>query len=426
MFRKTIATFHTHLLPVITIILIVIAKPATAFAQFGYPQITDDLGFEYAKPVEFYWSPRYNRVEGLYLNFGARFRPKKMPSLQFYGDAGAGLWNQSNKQFRYNLGVRKDLFDIERLSVGAEVFKKLDTKDEWIVGETENSLAALFFREDYKDYYGTQGFQFYVDHRFQGIHTLRFEAGRRTFDALRRNVDWSVFGGSFDENPTRPDLFVAEGDEINLRFITAFDWRDNPIFPLSGWLFEGIYERTFEDFDTDGLFLSLKRYQPTFENQRLYIRGLLGARRGDIAGSRSAGGPVDSLAAQYSLDIGGIGSLRGFDDKEFSGNRMFVINANYLFGGDIVQRIPLHNVPFFGSLWSALSFGLFLDTGWAWLTEPSNSLIDGFGELTLDNLETNVGLSILVLEGVFRIDIAKRTDRSNNDFRVTFRLLEKL
>ena len=83
-------------------------------------------------------------------------------------------------------------------------------------------------------------------------------------------------------------------------------------------------------------------------------------------------------------------------------------------------------MPFFGSLWSALSFGLFLDTGWTGLTEPSNSLLDGFGEMTLDNLETNVGLSILVLEGVFRIDIATRTDRSNNDFRVTFRLLEKL
>ncbi|MCG8608557.1 BamA/TamA family outer membrane protein [bacterium] len=390
-------------------------------AQFSYPQISDDLGFEFVRPVEFYWTPRYNRVEGLFLNFGAKHRPQALSSLQLYGDAGAGFWNESHKQFRFTGGVRKDFFDIKRLSIGAEIFRKLESKDEWIIGDTENSLASLFFGDDFKDYYGAHGIEVYVDHRFQGLHTLRFEAGRRTYDALRRNISWSVFDSDFNSNPIRSDRFIAEGDEIRLRFIGAFDWRDNPIFPLSGWYVEGIYERTLEDFDTDGLFFSVKRYQPTFGNQRLLIRGMLGTRRGDIATGTS-----DTLASQYSIDIGGVGSLRGFEDKEFSGNRMFMLNANYLFGGDLAQKVPLQNVPFFGSLWSALSFGLFLDTGWAWTVDPSSGMTSGFDELNFDNLQTNVGLSILLLEGVLRMDIAKRTDRSQNDFRVTFRLLEKL
>ncbi|MCH8020540.1 hypothetical protein IH785_11825, partial [candidate division KSB1 bacterium] len=45
----------------------------------------------------------------------------------------------------------------------------------------------------------------------------------------------------------------------------------------------------------------------------------------------------------------------------------------------------------------------------------------GFGDL---DLQTNVGVSLLALEGVLRLDIAKRTDRSNDDYRITFRLLK--
>lgn len=395
-------------------------------AQFSYEKVQEEFDFQLENAFEYYTRPRYNRVEGPFLNFGVILRPQAVRNLQIYGDAGWGFKNQSDKQFRYRAGIRKDFFDIKRLSFGAEVFKKLESEDEWIIGNVENSLAAFFFREDFKDYYGAQGFKFYLDHQFLGNHNFRVEVGRSTFDALRKNTNWSVFGGDkdFDENPARKDelpaeFSIAEGSEIGLRLIAAFDWRDNPIFPLSGWYLEAIYEHTFEDFateihDTDGLFLSLKRFQQMFGNQRLLIRFMLGTRHG-------------SLAEQYTMDIGGIGSLRGFDDKEFSGNRMVMLNANYLFGGDLLQKIPLQRVPVFGGLWTILSLAIFADTGWAWTTNPEDGLLDGFGQLTqnLDNLQTDVGFSILVLDGVFRMDVAKRTDRSNDDFRITFRLLEK-
>ena len=129
-----------------------------------------------------------------------------------------------------------------------------------------------------------------------------------------------------------------------------------------------------------------------------------------------------TLFAQYSIDLGGIGSLRGFEGKEFTGNRMVMLNANYLFGGDILQKVPLQGIPFFGALWTALSLGVFVDTGWAWTTDELDAgLFSGFGDL---DLQTNVGVSLLALEGVLRLDLAKRTDRSNDDYRITFRLLK--
>lgn len=390
--------------------------------QFSYDKIEDISSFQFERPVEFYWTPRYNRVEGLFLNIGVRLRPKRIPGLQVYGDAGWGFWNQDDKEFRYLFGLRKDFFEMKRLSIGAEVYKKVESEDDWVVSDLENSVAALFFREDYKDYYGTQGFKFFADHQFTGNHILRFEIGRQKYDALKRNIDWSVFKGGFPENPKRFESEIAEGHEVSVRFISALDWRDNPVFPLNGWYVEGIFEKTFEDFDTDGLFLTVKRYQQTWGNQRLLLRTMVGSRRGDVILFGEA--DDDRFIEQYTIELGGIGSLRGFDDKEFSGNRMFMFNANYLFGGDILQKIPLQRIPVFGNLWTTLSLALFVDTGFAWDASANAGLFSGFDEI--DNLKTDVGFSIFVLEGVARLDVAKRTDRSNDDFRVTFRLLEKL
>jgi outer membrane protein assembly factor BamA len=392
------------------------------YGQFHIDKIEDVSGFHFQKPISVYWTPRYNRVEGLFLNLGIKYRPPQIEGLQIYGDAGGGFWNEDNKQFRYTFGLRKDFFELKRLSFGAEVYKRVESEDSWVVSELENSLAAILFREDYKDYYGTQGFKFYTDHQFAGNHIARVEIGRHNYDAFKRNVDWSVFKGEFDANPKRNDTVIAEGHETSMRIINVLDWRDNPVFPLNGWYIEGIFEKTFEDFDTDGLFLTAKRYQQTWGNQRLLLRGMIGSRRGYLQVPFTPEPPPDFFD-QYSIDLGGIGSLRGFDDKEFSGNRMFMFNANYLFGGDVLQKIPLQRIPFFGNLWTTLSLALFVDSGLAWRTAENDGLLSGFDQF--DNLKADVGFSILVLEGVARFDIAKRTDRSDNDIRLTFRLLER-
>ncbi len=400
-----------------------------AFAQFSFDRISDYEGYGIERPVKFWTTPRYNRVEGLFVNPGLEYYPTPWPNTKFYGYIGAGLWNESDQIFRFRVGARKDFMADEftrRFSLGAEVFHSVQSVDDWTVGYLENSLYALVAGQDYKDYFSATGFKVYFDYKLKEAHTLRFEFARRKFEALRKNIDWSVFGNAFPANPRRADAFIAEGNEIGMRFMAAFDWRDNPMFPLTGWYLEAIYEPTFEDFKTQGLFLTLKAYRPTWSNQRLLARVMLGTRSGDIAGPRASGAPVDSLADQYAIDLGGLGTLRGFDDKEFMGNRMFMLNFNYWFGGDILQKIPLRNVPLFGTFWSTLSLGLFVDTGWAWVSDPDRFLLDGFGALRPANLKTDVGVSLAVLEGVVRLDVAKRTDRSRDDFRVTLRILEKM
>lgn len=395
------------------IFLLLITQPA--FSQFSYDEIKDESGFEFEEPLQFYWSPHFNRVEGFFLNGGAKLRPEKLTGFQFYGDAGVGFWNEKGKEFRFNAGARKDFYDFNRLSVGFDIFRKIESEDNWIIGSVENSLASFFFRKDYKDYYGIHGAKIYVDKKFKETHTARLEIERRTYDALKRNLDWSVFRAEVDENPTlTPRSPIVEGNELGLRLILNFDWRDNPIFPLSGWFVRSIYEHTEDDFDTDGLFLTVRRYQQTFSTHRMILSGWLGTRTG-------------SRAEQHTIDLGGIGSLRAYDNKEFSGNRMVMFNIDYLFGGDILQRVPLDNVPVLGAIWTTLSLGLFVDSGMAVFTDVDDGLTSGFGDV-FKNLETDFGVSLLVLDGLLRMDIARRTksDRGKNDFRITFRLWENL
>lgn len=386
----------------------------TTHAQFHFKAIDDDAGFEFQKPIEFYTNPRFNRVEGPFAHGGLSFRPEMLRGFSTYIEAGWGFSNETDKQFRFGVGVREDFGDFERLSIGADVFRSVRSKDNWLVGDVENSVFAFLFGEDYQDYYGVHGGRIYADKKFAGNHNIRLELERRTYDNLKRNIDWSLFGGGFQENPTIAilDSNLTEGDELGIRLIAALDWRDNPVFPINGWFFQGIYEHTADDFGTDGLFLMIKRFQQSWGNQRLLLRGLIGTRSG-------------SLAPQNMMDLGGVGTLRGYDDKEFTGNRLLMLNANYLFSGDILQKIPLQNTPFFGSLWTALSLGLFFDTGWVGLADPDANF---FGSFNAISFKSDVGLSLLMLDGVFRIDFARRLNSSprKDDFRITFRLLEAL
>jgi outer membrane protein assembly factor BamA len=196
--------------------------------------------------------------------------------------------------------------------------------------------------------------------------------------------------------------------------IAAFDWRDNPVFPNVGWQAEGYFERTGNDFETNGLFLTFKRYQPTLSDQKLLAKVMFGSRSG-------------SFAYQHLMTLGGLSSLRGYREKEFVGNRLLFANVTYVIGqsafGGLLRSLPLNYLPF----WETVSIGLFADAGYAWIADPLNQdagLFD-FGEFELNDLRSDAGISLLMTDGLLRVDFARRTDRGRDSWRVLFRILDK-
>jgi hypothetical protein len=122
------------------------------------------------------------------------------------------------------------------------------------------------------------------------------------------------------------------------------------------------------------------------------------------------------------MDMGGIGSLVGYDDKEFQdGNRLLYITAHYLFNQAFMGRRPVRYLPFSNQY----VLGIFAESGWLEYGGKNTNPLDDFGRLKISDFKTDVGLSLHLSEGLARIDIAKRTDRAKDAWRITVRLLQK-
>ncbi len=379
---------------------------SNAFSQFQIDKIelSSFMGFE-NRVFNYHPLIRYNRVEGLFQGAGLAYTAPFLPAITLHGEGGYGV---SNESWRYRAGIYKEFFEFNKLRIGGEFFHRTYSLDDWYIGTYENSLAALFLKEDFKNYFSRRGFKAYVrkvflDNQLQ----LGIEASGYEDESMERKTNWSLFGRNkdFRENPG-----ISKNNETSLKFIFSFDKRDNLLFPLSGWLLEGLYENTSGDFDTHGLFLILKNFIPTFGSQRIRTRTMFGTR-------------VGSETEQHTMDLGGLGTLPGFRDKEFrNGNRFFLFNFNYSVGGDILRRFP----PCFTPIYDMLMISLFFDTGWLRLVKDEKyDSFKGFDKMRLDQLNTDVGVEISVSEEIFAIQFAKRTDRSWDDWRILCRLMYK-
>lgn len=399
---------------ILLLVCFIVFPFSKVFAQFTFDKIKDTFAYEQPNPLTYYSNSRFNRVEALFLNLGVNFKPQQIAGLSLQGDVGYGFHNEKDERWKWNAGVQKDFFIPNRLTIGARAFDELFTKDSWVISEIENSTHAIFAHNDYLDYIARKGFSGFLDYKLLQIHNLRMEVARYDYDVLNTmpNTEWSLFArdSKYAPNPHGfPAITFADGNETSLKLMAAFDFRDNPIFPIIGWYFEGIFEKTFDDFETTGLFLTAKRFQPTFGNQRIKAKLHFGTRSG-------------SFAAQHLMGIGGVGSLRAYDNKEFIGNRALFGTVQYSFDGDLLQKIPLHSIPF----WETLSLGLFYDFGYAWAADPqdADAGLLKLGDFDLSDLRSDIGFSIIFTQGLLRLDVAKRLDRSGDAWQVYFRILE--
>ena len=121
------------------------------------------------------WQPeglvaQYNKVDGLYLGWRPRIPFNDFSRLVQYGELGRGL---SSDYWHYQLGA--EWLAVEQNSgpyaarLGAELHDLTDTQDHWLLSTEENSLDAVLFRRDFRDYYRRTGFSVYA---VQGLGSL--------------------------------------------------------------------------------------------------------------------------------------------------------------------------------------------------------------------------------------------------------------
>jgi cytoskeletal protein CcmA (bactofilin family) len=353
-------------------------------------------------PLEDQFLVRYNRVQGLFL--GLEF-PKSIANkykiLSLHGFGGYGF---EEKAWRYQIGIDRYFFNRTsyRFEIGANVHDLTDTRDDWLITPLENSLASFLIHEDFQDFYHRHGYEIHISQNLSIYLKGTLAYRNDNYNSVKKNVDWALFGGDkkFRHNPA-----IEKGNMRSLYGELYLDTRNNHEIPRRGWYGKLSMEMSNSDLRSDFYFnqyiFELRKYVPISRNERLDLRFKVGSSEGDL--------PIQKL-----YELGGISTLRGFEYKEFAGNRLLLTNIEYNLSPSIFSR------DFF--LFDDIRLIFFSDIGTAWFSNDNSNFTKGFDTLKFNSLKSDIGVAFSNWDGTVRLNIAKRTDTNKDPMVLTFRI----
>jgi len=112
---------------------------------------------------------RYNRVEGWHI--GAKYNLFDLKDGKIRTEISTGYGITSNIG-TYSIGMKYQVPSSIGIEGGAFYFRDVGTNDLNIMGRTENSLATLFAKEDFHNYYIGRGFISNIVYRRSRKHEL--------------------------------------------------------------------------------------------------------------------------------------------------------------------------------------------------------------------------------------------------------------
>ncbi|MCD6249011.1 MAG: BamA/TamA family outer membrane protein [candidate division Zixibacteria bacterium] len=330
----------------------------------------------------------YNRVDGLSLGMTLRFAdPDSLLPTAWAG----GNYALESARWRYNLGLEQTIMRNPALVLGGSAYRRLASEDDWILSSSENSAFCLLAGQDYKDYYEAEGANAYL--KLRPIRNLLFQTGfnyeeTKWLDA-QSNL-WSLFS---DDNGFRANFSSVDsathavGIEVidtstNYTWYASLDYdtqdEDDPYYH-SSWTAQGSIEWSNPDLDSD---FDYTRYRISVVRHQRLNRHLMAIIRGLYGGSDGI------LPMHKQFYLGGLGTLHGYEHKEYSGQFFWLAGIEYRF--------------------------VFPHSDYA------ASLIWDLGQVSqvrsFEGAEVKHSLGVAIYFGSdFRIGLAKRLDRSDND-----------
>jgi len=299
-----------------------VESSAASDSAFGFQEFTDTGTANEQQPVAsaVSYAPyfHYNRVDQWAIGVQMAYAPSAGWYTRFRFRV-AETFNRDHSGL-YVLEAAQPVLPGRRLLLGFEARRFTDSEDDWRVGSLENTLSALLFKYDYKDWYETAGTRFFAEgHPWRSVEvnvawaSLDIASIPNTAsgtDALLRNgAEW------------RPNPAVAEGTEQSVRGDIVWDRRDAPQAPRrGGWARVGAWttgpnlhsDFTFTRYDAE-----LRGYLPL--NPGMQLKGRV------WAGTTGAG----TLTTREEFAVGGISSLRAHPYKTRRGDNLFLANVEY-------------------------------------------------------------------------------------------------
>ena len=336
-------------------------------------------------------------MEGLFTGYQIKLSPSRWNGISLFAQTGYGIQSEG---FRWATGLE---WVQKKYSAKFTVFDRTATQDNDIIRTAENSLFAILYKGDYRDYFRAKnGFEFSSSYTFKPRTYLWGSLTAFTYQNMPIATHWSMLriNSRFRNNPS-----IVPGKIGILKLGMRYDTRRKAPRFLNAWHVYATFERGFREFIYNGFQAGLTRYQKTvWGNQAFIVQTNLGTR--------------DHTAEQFLFDLGGVGTLRGYDIKEFSGNRMLMASIDYLFRGDIFRHIPIPAAHLFHII-------LFADTGWTHTMPRASNLLNGFQNANLTDFKTDIGFGLGITDRLFRLNIARRLDRSSDFVTVSARVLRE-
>jgi hypothetical protein len=371
--------------------------------DWGWP-IEEEFEREYSRGDE-EGGLLYQRVDGLAL----RITPLYLAHHKFEPSLGGRVaYGFKSKRWSAGICVLQPLIPSGRFMLKASAYTGTDFTDQTGVSTSENSIAALMFHEDFRDYYRREG----VVVSLVGLNAdwLRIESGFHGADysSLENKASWSLGWGGRDRFLPNPAI-----DEGMMRSVFGELRIGNELNHL-----DVAYERCGEDLlGGDFEFSQLTgEYRARIHIGPRWHRTSQRRSRCQYLDFRLKAGTCLSgaLPVQRRYHVGGLGTVRGYsyqslltpDDRidrnlgsgePFGGERMVIANFEYRLGVD-----------------PELDVVLFFDSGMAW--EDRDASMD------LDEWRSSAGVGFELGDGDLRINLIRRLDGGDDDLVVQARL----
>lgn len=335
----------------------------------------------------------YNRVDRLRIGAGWEFQSTQPLDPRF----GARVeYSTGRERILYGVQLEQPLMRPGRLAFGISMVRRTDHSELHQVDDAENSLAMLFAREDFRDYFEREGFGAYVAWRVPDFSTLGLHVRNdryRSLDLDRGTRSWFHRGRPLRDNPA---IDEGETHTISLRSERLMHRTRAMRAGLYHWVeFERAGAGLGGDFDYARALADVRSVIRLSPATTLLLRG--------VAGTNLTG----TLPAQKRFVTGGVDGLRAHPFGVFSGDRLALAQAEYVLG-----LWQLKHAPFEGGL----QVIAFVDAGRAW-DQPGS----GF-DLARQHVACDGGFGISTGDDDVRLYFARDLQDPDSDFVVTLRL----
>jgi hypothetical protein len=289
------------------------------------PQLGDgDRGRRAYTELFFIAARTYNRVEGLPVLIGPRFRRTTdwgrvdVEALGVVRTADPIAWDRGTigHDAKAELRLGRDY----GLVLGGRLFDVIQPTESWQLRDSEAGLLAFLMRRDLRDHYGRHGAEASIGGRIGEEVSLQVAFGSERWRSVGERNTLSLFN---DRTPWRvnPDVDQGKLDLVTLRL--NVDTRERVRAPwLGGWYLaadlergDGVIRRTTQSIldpapgagapealtYTRG-FVDARRYTNLSPGTQLNFRAVLGGQLGG-----------NELPLQRKLSVGGPGSIEGHD-----------------------------------------------------------------------------------------------------------------